>query len=80
MELAARIGQTLLEKNKVYEEKNETLEDLLSQANERVGKSVFVCVCVGGGVVKRYRMGGLGATSRRFEVSHPYQTNLTGEE
>ena len=39
MELAARIGQTLLEKNKVYEDKNETLEELLSQANERVGHS-----------------------------------------
>ena len=37
MELAARIGQTLLEKNKVYEDKNETLEELLAQANERVG-------------------------------------------
>ena len=38
MELAARIGQTLLEKNKVYEEKNETLEELLTQANERVSR------------------------------------------
>ena len=28
--------KTFLLKNKVYEEKNETLEDLLTQANERV--------------------------------------------
>ena len=44
MELAARIGQTLLEKNKVYEEKNETLEEQLSQANERVGREDTIMI------------------------------------
>ncbi len=36
MELAARIGQTLLEKNKDLAEKNETLEDQVAEAQEQV--------------------------------------------
>ncbi|XP_045179167.2 trafficking kinesin-binding protein 1-like isoform X3 [Mercenaria mercenaria] len=38
LELAAKIGQTLLEKNKYFEEKNEELELLISQANERINQ------------------------------------------
>ncbi len=36
LELAARIGQTLLEKNKDLAEKNETLEDQVAEAQEQV--------------------------------------------
>ncbi|XP_052237343.1 trafficking kinesin-binding protein 1-like isoform X2 [Dreissena polymorpha] len=38
LELAAKIGQTLLEKNKHFEEKNEHLEELVAQANERINQ------------------------------------------
>jgi hypothetical protein len=38
LELAAKIGQTLLEKNKYFEEKNEELEQLITQANERINQ------------------------------------------
>ena len=38
LELAARIGQTLLEKNKELEEKNEHLEELVTQANEKLSQ------------------------------------------
>ena len=36
LELAARIGQTLLEKNKELAEQNEILEEQVAEANERV--------------------------------------------
>ena len=35
LELAARIGQTLLEKNKELAEQNEILEEQVTEANER---------------------------------------------
>lgn len=38
LELAAKIGQTLLEKNKFFEDKNEELEQALSQANEKLSQ------------------------------------------
>lgn len=38
LELAAKIGQTLLEKNKYFEEKNEQLEDLVNQAHEKINQ------------------------------------------
>ena len=36
LELAARIGQGLLEKNKSLQTKNEHLEELLAESNEKV--------------------------------------------
>ncbi len=36
LELAARIGQTLLEKNKQLIQRNELLEDQLAEATEKV--------------------------------------------
>lgn len=38
LELAARIGQSLLEKNKCLDEKNDELEELISQAYERINQ------------------------------------------
>ncbi|XP_052812866.1 trafficking kinesin-binding protein 1-like isoform X2 [Mya arenaria] len=38
LELAAKIGQSLLEKNKFYEERNETLEELVTQANDKISQ------------------------------------------
>ena len=37
LELAARIGQNLLEKNQDIESQKEHLEELLAEANEKVG-------------------------------------------
>ena len=37
LELAARIGTTLLEKNKELSARNEELEDQINEANEKVG-------------------------------------------
>ena len=39
LELAARIGQNLLDKNKDLEEKNEQLEEQLTQATDSVSRS-----------------------------------------
>ena len=38
LELAAKIGQTLLEKNKYFEEKNDHLEELVAQATEKINQ------------------------------------------
>ena len=55
MELAARIGQTLLEKNKELAEQNEILEEQVAEANERVsGRDVGLSWWAG------WRVNGLG--------------------
>lgn len=47
LELAARIGQSLLKKNKALSERNELLEEQVEHIREEVhSESVCVCVCV----------------------------------
>ena len=41
LELAARIGQTLLEKNKELLQRNEDLEEQLAEANEKVHNNYY---------------------------------------
>ena len=77
LELAARIGQTLLEKNKELAEQNEILEEQVAEANERVsGRGGWlgskVSVWVGG--VDGVKVSGLGEGRDRH--GKKLQTNL----